>query len=109
MLLEVEQAGLDVAEVAEVVGRKDFTLDGGRADLHLMKPGRVDEQVDQPQGGPAVIGPVDGDMTAVGGAVVDHLGHPAGRGVRLGGHHLLDEPVEWTWALRLNARAPSSG
>ena len=46
MLLEVEQAGLGVAEVAEVVGRNDFTLDDGEVDLHLIKPGGVDGQVD---------------------------------------------------------------
>src|SRR6185369_11770949 len=94
VLLEVEQAGLGVAEVAEVVGRNDFTLDDGEVDLHLIKPGGVDGQVDQPQGGPAVFEPVDGGLAAVGGAVVDHPEHPAGRGVGLAGHHLLDEPVE---------------
>ncbi len=55
--------------------------------------------MDQPQGGPAVFEPVDAGLAAVGGAVVDHPEHPAGRGVGLAGHHLLDEPVE-----RLDAR-----
>ena len=72
VLLEVEQAGLDIAEGVEVVGRNDFTLDDGKVDLHLIEPRRVDGQVDQTQGGPAVFEPVDGGLSAVGGAVVDH-------------------------------------
>ena len=44
--------GLGVARSGKSLGVSDFTLDDGEVDLHLIKPGRVDGQVDQPQVGP---------------------------------------------------------
>ena len=108
MLLEVEQAGLDVAMGVEVVGRNDFTLDDGKVDPHLIEPRRVDGQVDQTEGGPAVFEPVEGGLSVVGGAIVDHPEHPAGR-VVLAGHHLANEPVEWLDAGGLLAAAEHLG
>src|SRR3984893_1206802 len=57
VLLEVEQAGLDIAEGVEVVGRNDFTLDDGKVNLHLIEPRRVGVQGGATQGGPAFFEP----------------------------------------------------
>jgi len=94
VLLEVEQAGLDLVERVEVVGRDDFTLHDGEVDLHLIEPGRAHRKVNQAQSGPAMLEPVDADLTAMGGAVVDYPEHPTRGRVGLGGHDLVDQPVE---------------
>lgn len=66
----------------------------GEVDFDLVQPGRVHRQVDQAQVRPAALEPVDRGLATVGGAVVDHPVHPAGRGVGLDGHDLVDQPTE---------------
>ena len=66
-------------------------------------------QVDQAQFRPAILEPVDAGLSAVGGAVVDHPEHSTRGGVGLGGHDLVDQPVEGVDAGGLLAAAEHLG
>ena len=98
-----------LGQIGEVVGVQDLALHDREVDLDLVQPGGVDGQVDQREVLLSALQPVDQGLAAVRGAVVDHPQHPAGRGVRLGGHHLLDSlPNGWmpvVGSQRPNSRA----
>jgi len=70
---------------------RDLTVLGGRA---VSYGDHVHRQINQGEVGPRALQPVNRGLAAVGGAVVDHPEHPAGRGVGLAAHDLVDQPSE---------------
>src|SRR5262249_49490321 len=88
------EAVADLVEAGEVVGCEGFALDDGEVDFGLVEPGGALGQVDQVRVRPGAGDPGERGGAAVGGAVVGDPEHPAGAGVRLGGHDLLDQPGE---------------
>src|SRR5262249_2507333 len=92
--LEGGEAVADLVEAGEVVGCEGFALDDGEVDFGLVEPGGALGQVDQVRVRPGAGDPGERGGAAVGGAVVGDPEHPAGAGVRLGGHDLLDQPGE---------------
>ena len=53
MVLEVEQPGFRLDEVAKVVWGKDLALHDGEVDLDLVEPGSMSRKVDEDQLGPS--------------------------------------------------------
>jgi hypothetical protein len=66
---------LDHVEVREVVGRERFSLDYGEVDLYLIEPRRMDRGMHHDRIGELLGEPVDGPLSPVGRAVVDHPEH----------------------------------
>jgi len=91
---EREEALLDLIQAREVVGGERLALDEREVDLHLVQPRGVDGYVHKVEVRPSGRQSFDGLLAAMGAAVVDDPEHPAGRGVGLDAHDLLDEPPE---------------
>src|SRR5713101_3353286 len=105
VILEAEQAVLDLGQRGEVVRRQDLALDDREIDLDLVEPAGMDRRVDEDEAGPGGAQPRPRALAAVGGPVVDDPKHPARRPVGLLGHHLRDEATEGRDARRRLAPA----
>src|SRR5215475_5166081 len=85
---------LDGQEAGEVVGGYDLALDDGEVGFDLIEPAGVHGSVDENDVGPFGLEPIDGGLSAMGGAVVDGPEDATGGAIGLLVHDLGDETLK---------------
>ena len=92
--LESQYAGFDLARIREVIGGQDFALDNREVDLHLVEPGSMQGQVDQPHVSETSSHAADGHLAPMAGTDVDDPEDAPRLGIGRGRHDLVHQPVE---------------
>jgi hypothetical protein len=93
-LLVQLQPLLDLVQAGKVVRGQDLPLDDREINLHLIQPTGMHRRMDHDRLAIRLAQPFDRRLAAMRRAIIHHPEHSVGRAIRLGRHHLIDQPAE---------------